>query len=93
MVSLERERKLQGCFRCLVGCLDKKKYPSWSGRGGVFVTHDKEWIKWIGSHRNARDDAKTEFPRCIRLGINAIRRLHGRRQCKINLRLASRVWA
>ena len=24
MVSLERERKLQGCFRRLVGCLDKK---------------------------------------------------------------------
>ena len=60
MVSLERERKLQGCLRCLVGCLDKK-YPVWSGRRGVFVIHDKEWIKWIGSQCNVRDDAELSF--------------------------------
>ena len=33
MVSLERERKLQGCFRCLVGCLDRK-VSMLEGEGG-----------------------------------------------------------
>ena len=60
MVSLERERKLQGCFRCLVGCLDEK-VSMLERAGGVFVIHHNEWIKWIRSHCNVRDDAELNF--------------------------------
>ena len=39
MVSLERERKLQSRFRCLVGCLDTKVSMLGAGGGSTYLSY------------------------------------------------------
>ena len=89
--SREREEAAR-LLQMFGGTSRSKSIRVGAGRGEYLSYTIKNGSNWLAATATCVT-MRDRVSKMHKVGMNAIRRLHGRRQCKITLRLASRAWA